>query len=137
MVKNCVISICVKKIFLSKLFSPLIKASVSPQFRQFWENCFFDRISTGVDLTKMLKICFISICAKKIIFLKIICSTHQKKCFSTILDNFCKIEFFKEYRQAQTLQNGEKFVLSQFVLRKYFLSKLFSPLIKGSVSLQF
>ena len=33
----------------------------------------------------MVKICIISICAKKIFFGKIICSTHQKKCFSTIL----------------------------------------------------
>ena len=31
------------------------------------------------------------------IFVKIICSTHQKKCFSTILGNFRKIEFLTEY----------------------------------------
>ena len=68
----------------------------------------------------MVKICIISICAKKIFFGKIICSTHQRKCFSTMLRNFLKIEFFKEYRQARTLQKWWKFVLSQFVLRKYF-----------------
>ena len=55
----------------------------------------------------MVKICIILICAKKIFFGKIIYTTHQKKCFSTILRNFWKIEFLKEYRQAQTLQNGE------------------------------
>ena len=55
----------------------------------------------------MVKICFISICAKKIFLGKIIYTTHQKKCFSTILGNFWKIEFLKEYRQAWTLQNGE------------------------------
>ena len=85
----------------------------------------------------MVKICIISICAKKIFFGKIICSTHQRKCFSTMLGNFWKIEFLKEYRQARTLKKWWKFVLSQFVLRKYFLAKLFVPLIKESVSPQF
>ena len=55
----------------------------------------------------MVNICTILNCAKKIFFVKIICSTHQRKCFSTILGNFWKIEFLKEYRQAQTLQSGE------------------------------
>ena len=85
----------------------------------------------------MVKICIILICAKKIFFGKIICSTHQKKCFSTILGNFWKIEFLKEYQQVRTLQKWWKFVLSQVVLRKYFLAKLFVPLIKGSASPQF
>ena len=89
-------------------------------FRQFSENWIFEGISTGADLTKMVKICIISICAKKIFFGKIICSTNQRKCFSTMLRNFWKIEFLKEYRQARTLKKWWKFVLSQFVLRKYF-----------------
>ena len=54
-----------------------------------------------------------------------------------MLRNFWKIEFLKEYRQTRTLQNGENFVLSQNVLSKYFLSILFVPLIKESVSPQF
>ena len=81
-------------------------------FTQFLENWTFEGISTGADLTKMVKICIISTCAKKIFFDKIICSTHQKKCFSTILGNFWKIEFSKEYWQAPTLQKWWKFVLS-------------------------
>ena len=76
-------------------------------FRQFLENWIFEGISTGADLTKSMKICIISICAKKIFFGKIIYSTHQKKCFSTILGNFRKIEFLKEYWQAQPYKNGE------------------------------
>ena len=105
--------------------------------RQFLENWIFEGISTGADLTKMVKICIILICAKKIFFGKIICSTHQRKCFSTILSKFWKIEFLKEYRQARDLTKWWKFELSQFVLRKFFLAKLFVPLIKGSVSPQF
>ena len=44
------------------------------------------------------------ICAKKIAFVQIICSPHQKKCFYTILGNFWNIEFLTENRQARTLQ---------------------------------
>ena len=71
-------------------------------FKQFLENWIFDGISTGAYLTKMVKIWTILICAKKIFFVKIICSTHQRKCFSTILGNFWEIEFLKEYLQART-----------------------------------
>ena len=64
------------------------------------------------DPYKNVEICIILICAKKIFFDKIICSTHQKKYFSTILGNFWKIEFLKEYWQVRTLQKWWKFVLS-------------------------
>ena len=80
--------------------------------RQFLENWIFDRISTGGSLTKMVKIWTILNWDKKIFFVKIIWSTHQRKCFSTILGNFWKIEFLKEYRQARTLQKWWKFELS-------------------------
>ena len=81
-------------------------------FRQFLENWIFERISTGADLTKMVKICIFTICARKIFLGNIICSTHQRKCFTTILGNFWKIEFLKEYWQARTLQKWWKFELS-------------------------
>ena len=126
-----------RKYFLAKLFVPLIKGSVSPQFYAMFRKL---NLWSNIDRRgpyKMVKICIISICAKIIFFGKIICSTHQRKCFSTILRNFWKIEFSKEYRQARTLQKWWKFVLSQFVLRKSFLAKLFVPLIKGSVPQQF
>ena len=96
-----------RKYFLSKLFVPLIKGSVSPQFYtifgklNFWRN--IDRrgpYKNGEHLN-YLKLC------KENIFVKIICSTHQRKCSSTILGNFGKIEFLKEFRQAQTLKNGD------------------------------
>ena len=125
-----------RKYFLAKLFVPLIKGRVSPQFYAIFGKLNFWRNIDRRGLTKMMKICIILICAKKIFFGKIIYSTHQKKCFSTILGKFRKIEFLKEYRQARTLQKWWKFVLSQFLLRKYFLAKLFVPLIKESVSPQ-
>ena len=113
MVKICIILICAKKIFFGKIIcSTHQRKCFSTILRNFWKIEPFEGILTGADLTKMVKICIIFICAKKIFFGKIIYSTHQKKCFSTILGNFRKIEFLKEYRQARTLQKWWKFVLS-------------------------
>ena len=74
---------------------------------------------------------------RKYIFGKIICSIHQKKHFYNIWDTFWKIKFLIEYRQARTLQNSENFVLSQNGVRKYFMAKLFVPLIKRNISTTF
>ena len=137
MVKIWTILNCAKKIFCQNYLFHSSKEVFLHNFRQFLENWIFDGISTGANLTKMVKIWTILNCAKKIFFVKIICSTHQRKCFSTILGNFWKIEFLTEYRQARTLQKWWKFELSKIVLKKYFLLKLFVPLIKGSVSPQF
>ena len=131
------LKLCKEIIFWQNYLFHSSKEVFLHNFRQFLENWIFEGISTGATLTKMVKICIILISAKKIFFGKIIYSTHQKKCFSKILGNFRKIEFLKKYRQARTLQKWWKFVLSQFVLRKYFLAKLFVPLIKGRVSPQF
>ena len=131
------LNLCKENIFGQNYLFHSTKEVFLHNFRQILENWIFEGISTGTPLTKMVKICIVSIWAKKIFFGKIICSTHQGKCFSKILRNFWKIEFLKQYRQALTLQKWWKFVLSQFVLRKYFLAKLFVPLIKGSVSPQF
>ena len=38
---------------------------------------------------------------------------------------------------ADLTKNSENFVLSEIVLRNYFLSKFFIPLIKGKVSTKF
>ena len=113
MVKNWIILNCAKKIFFFQncLFHSS-KEVFLHNFRQFLENWIFEGISTGAELTKMVKIWTIWNCAKKFFFVKIICSTHQRKCFSTIFGNFWKIEFLKEYRQARTLQKWWKFELS-------------------------
>ena len=97
------LKLCKENIFLQNFLFHSSKEVFLHNFRQFLENWIFEGISTGADLTKTVKICIILICAKKIFFGKIIYSTHQKKCFSTILGNFQKIEFLMEYRQARTL----------------------------------
>ena len=137
MVKICIISICAKKIFFGKIICSSHQRKICPQFYAIFGKLNFWRNIDRRGLYKNGEICIILICAKKIFFGKIIYSTHQRKCFSTMLGNFWKIEFLKEYRQARTLQKWWKFVLSQFVLRKYFLAKLFIPLFKRSVSPQF
>ena len=109
-----------RKYFLAKLFVPLIKESVSPQCYAIFGKLNFWRNINRRGPYKNGENLYISICAKKIFFGKIICSTHQRKCFSTMLRNFWKIEFLKEYRQARTLQKWWKFVLSQFVLKNIF-----------------
>ena len=132
------ISICAKKIFFGKIIcSTHQRKCFSTILGNFWKIEFLKEYRQARTLTKMVKIWTILNCAKKIFFGKIICSTHHRKCFSTILGNFWKIEFLTKYRQARTLQKWWKFVFSQFVLRKYFLAKLFVPHIKGSVSHNF
>ena len=84
-------------------------------------------------LQKWWKFCIISKCAKKIFFGNIICSTHQKKLFYKLSGIFRKIDFWRKIHSRVPYKNGENFVLSQNVLRKYFSAKLFVPLIKRSV----
>ena len=108
MVKIWTILNCAKKIFFVKIIcSTHQRKCFSTILGNFWKNWIFEGISTGANLTKMVKIWTILNCAKKIFFVKIICSTHQRKCFSTILGNFWKIEILKEYRQARPYKNGE------------------------------
>ena len=106
------LKLCLENIFCKNYLIHSSKEVFLHNFRPFLENWIFEGILTGADLTKMVKIWTILYCAQKIFFVKIICSTHQRKCFSTILGNFWKIEFLKEYRQAPTLQKWWKFELS-------------------------
>ena len=93
-------------------------------FRQFLENWIFDGKSTAADLTKIVKICTISKCAKKIFFGKILCSTHQKKCFYKLLGSFWKIEFLTKNRQPRTLQKWWKFCTISKCAKKTFFGKI-------------
>ena len=84
--ENLVLSpILWRKYFLDKFFVPLIKRSVSPQFKAIFGN----------------------------------------------------LNFWRKFNRRGPYKNSENLVLSQIVLRKYFLAKLFVPFIKRSVSPQF
>ena len=112
--------IVLEKYFLAKLFVPVISRSVSPQFEailvklNFWQK--FDRrgpYKNSENLEPSQKVLYFFFCL-------IICSCHLEKCFSTILDNFWKIEFFTEIRQVQTLQKKWKFSTISKSARKNF-----------------
>ena len=85
------LKLCKEIIFWQNYLFHSSKEEFLHNFRQFSENWIFEGISTGASLIEMVKICIISIYAKKIFFDKIICSTHQRKFLSTILRDFWKI----------------------------------------------
>ena len=131
-----------RKYFLAILFVPLIKKSFSTNFQAVFGKLNYDGKSTAADLTKLVKILYhlkmYSKCTKKIFFSKIICSTHQKTVFLQSLRQFMENWIVDgKSTAASPYKNGENFVLSQNVLRKYFLAKFFVPLIKRSVSTNF
>ena len=106
------LNLCYVNIFWQNYFYHSSKEVFLHNFTQFLENLNFWRnidrrgpYKNGENLN-YLKLC------KELFFGKIICSTHQRKSFSTILGNFWKIEFLKEYRQGRTLQKWWKFELS-------------------------
>ena len=72
----------------------------------------------------MVKICTFSKCAKKIFFGKIICSTHQKKCFYKLLGSFWKIEFLTENWQPRPLQKWWKFCTISKWAKNFFSGKI-------------
>ena len=126
-----------RKYFLAKLFVPLIKESVSPQcYAIFWKLNFWRNIDMRGPYKNGEYLYYLKLC-KEIIFWQNYLFHSSKEEFLNNFRQFWKIEFLKEFQQARTLQKWWKFVLSQFVLRKYFLTKLFVPLIKGRVSPQF
>ena len=106
------LKLCSENIFCQNYLFHISEEVFLHNFRPFFENWIFEGILTGADLTYMVKIWTILNWAQKIFFVKIFCSTHQRKCFSTILGHVWKIEFFKEYPQARTLQKWWKFELS-------------------------
>ena len=111
--------------FRAKFFVPLIKRSDSTNFEAVFGNLnFWRKIDSRGPYKIWWKFCTISKCAKKIIFGKILCSTHQKKFFYKLLGSFWKIEFLTENRQPRTLQNWWKFCTISNVLRKYFFGKI-------------
>ena len=131
-----------KKYFLAKFFVPLIKRSFSTNFQAvFGKLNFWRKIHRGVPLQKWWKFCTISKCIQNVLrkyfsaklFFQLI-----KRSVSTIFKAvLVKLNFLQKIHSRDPYKNGENFLLSQNVLRKYFLATLFVPLIKRSVSTNF
>ena len=108
--KFCTISKCAKKIFLGKILcSTHPKKCFYNILGSFWKIEFLTENRQLRTLQKWWKFYTISKCAKKLLFGKILCSIHPKKCFYKISGSFWKIEFLTENRQPQTLQKWCKF----------------------------
>ena len=126
-----------RKYFLLKLFIPFIKGSFCLQFFAIFGKLNFWRNIDRRGPYKNGEICIILICAKKIFFGKIYLFHSSKEVFLHNFRPFLKNWIFEGISTGANLTKMVKFVLSQFVLRKYFLTKLFVPLIKGSFCPQF
>ena len=107
--------------------SPHQKKCFSTILGSFCKIEFLTEIRQAWTLQKYWNFCAIFNSAKKIFFLQIICSPHQKKCFSTILGSFVKLNFWRKFDRRGPYKNSEIFVLSSIVLRKYFLQTICSP----------
>ena len=127
-----------KKFFLSKLFVPLIKGNVSSQFYVIFGRLNFDVIPIGTDLTKIVKILhYIKRCQENIFLSELFVPLIKGSASPQLKAIFGKLNFWQNINRRWPNKNDENFVLFEKVLKKLFLSKLFVPLIKGSVSPQF
>ena len=137
MVKIWTISICAKKVFLAKLFIWLIKRSVSQQFYAiFWILNFWRGIDRRGPFKNGENLNYLKL-SKEIIFWQNYLFHSSKVVFLHNFTQFLENWIFEGISTGAHLTKWWKFELSQFVLRKCFLAKLFVPLIKGSVSPQF
>ena len=97
------LKLCLENIFWQNYLFHLSNEVFLHNFRHILENGIFEGNSTAADLTKIVKIeYYLKMCLKNI-FGKIIISTYQRKCFSTILGIFWKIEFLKGNSTAADL----------------------------------
>ena len=123
------LKMCYENIFCQSIISTHQRKCFSSILGNFWKMDFLTWYRQASPSQKWWKFCNISKCVKKIFFVKIIISTHQRKCFSTIKDNFWKIEFWWKSTGA-TLTKVVKILYYLKMCLEFFLSKLFYPLIK-------
>ena len=137
--KNFVLSQNVlRKYFLAKFFVPLIKRSFSTHFKAVYGKLnFWQKIHSRGPYKNGVNFVLSQNVLRKY-FLATLFVPLIKRSFSTNFQAvFGKLNFWRKINSRGPYKNGENFVLSQNVLRKYFLAKSFIPLIKRSVSTNF
>ena len=127
---------------MAKFFVPLIKRSVSTNFKAvFGKLNFWQKIHSRGPLQKWWKFCTISENPqprlRKYFFAKFFVPLIKRSVSTNFKAGFGKLNFWLKIHSRGPYKNGDNFVLSQNVLRKYFLAKFFVPLIKRSVSTNF
>ena len=127
-----------RKYFLAKFFVPLIKRSVSTNFKAvFGKLNFWQKIHSRGPYKNGENFVLSQNSAKKIFFAKFFVPLIKRSFSTNFKAGFGKLNFWRKIHSRGPYKNGENFVLSQNVLRKYFLAKFFVPLIKRSVSTNF
>ena len=114
-----------RKYFLATLFVPLIKRSVSTTFKAVYGKLnFWWKIHSRGPYKNGENFVLSQNVLRKYFFGKILCSTHQKKCFYKLLGWFWKIEFLTENPQPRTLQKWWKFCTISKCAKKIFFGKI-------------
>ena len=137
--KFCTISKCAKKnIFLATLFVPLIKRSISTTFKAVYGKLnFWRKIHRRGPYKNGENFVLSQNVLRKYFFAKFFVPLIKRNVSTNFKAGFGKLNFWRKIHSRRPCKNGENFVLSQNVLRKYFLATLFVPLIKRSVSTTF
>ena len=127
-----------RKYFFAKFFVPLIKRSVSTNFKAvFGKLNFWQKIHSRVPYKNGENFVLSQNRLRKYFFAKFFVPLIKRSVSTNFKAGFGKLNFWRKIHSRGPYKNGENFVLSQNVLRKYFLAKFFVPLIKRSVSTNF
>ena len=136
--KFCTISKWAKKIFLAQFFVPLIKRSVSTNFKAvFGKLNFWQKIHNRGPYKKSENFVLSQNVLRKYFLAKFFVPLIKRSVSTNFKAVFGKLIFWQKIHSRAPYKNGENFVLSQNLLRKYFLAKFFVPLVKRSVSTNF
>ena len=127
-----------RKYFLAKLFVPLIKRSVSTTFKAvFGKLNFWWKIHSRGPYKNGENFVLSQNVLRKYFLAKFFVPLIKRSVSKNFKAGFGKLNFWRKIHRRDPCKNGENFVLSQNVLRKYFFAKFFVPLIKRSVSTTF
>ena len=127
-----------RKYFLAKFFVPLIKRSVSTNLKAvFGKLNFWQKIHSRGPYKNGENFVLSQNRLRKYFFAKFFVPLIKRSVSTNFKAGFGKLNFWQKIHSRGPYKNGENFVLSQNVLRKYFLAKFFVPLIKRSVSTNF
>ena len=137
--KFCTIPKCIqnvlRKYFSAKLFVPLIKRSVSTIFKAiFGKLNFWQKIHSRDPYKKGENFVLSQNVLRKYFLATLFVPLIKRSVSTTFKAVYGKLNCWQKIHSRWPYKNGENFVLSQNVLRKYFLAKFFVPLIKRSVS---
>ena len=124
-----------RKYFLAKFFVPLIKRSFSTNFKAgFGKLNFWRKIHSRGPYKNGENFVLSQNVLRKYFLAKFFVPLIKRSVSTNFKAGFGKLNFWRKIHSRGPYKNGENFVLSQNVLRKYFLAKFFVPLIKRSFS---